>query len=251
MATLGNTTVLSLNVLNNITTSGTIYEGGTALSSKYAAASHNHDSSYLGKTAKAADSSQLNGQSASYYAKDSEVVKTSGNQDNIGGDKTFTGTLKTKNLFVAPPDADTGPRIKVYNQVDTYYVNMPTSSGTLALTSQIPTYTAGTGLNLSNGAFSVKTGYTTSGKNYKVAADSNGNLYVNVPWTDTDTNTHNSHAVISGTKSDGSTQIKGSASSGDITLGDSGVAAGTYRSVTVNSKGIVVAGDQSDNNTDT
>ena len=46
------------------------------------------------------------------------------------------------------------------------------------------TYTAGTGLSLSNGAFSVKTGYTTSGKNYKVQADSNGNLYVNVPWTD-------------------------------------------------------------------
>lgn len=57
--------------------------------------------------------------------------------------------------------------------------------------------------------------------------------------------------IISGTKSDNSTQIKGSASSGDITLGDSGVAAGTYRSVTVNSKGIVVAGSQTDNDTNT
>ena len=64
-------------------------------------------------------------------------------------------------------------------------------------------------------------------------------------------NTHNSHAIISGTKSDGSTKIKGSASSGDITLGDSGVTAGTYRSVTVNSKGIVVAGSQTDNDTNT
>lgn len=64
-------------------------------------------------------------------------------------------------------------------------------------------------------------------------------------------NTHNSHAIISGTKSDNSTQIKGSASSGDITLGDSGVTAGTYRSVTVNSKGIVVAGSQTDNDTNT
>ena len=64
-------------------------------------------------------------------------------------------------------------------------------------------------------------------------------------------NTHNSHTIISGTKSDGSTQIKGSASSGDITLGDSGVTAGTYRSVTVNSKGIVVAGSQTDNDTNT
>ena len=44
----------------------------------------------------------------------------------------------------------------------------------------------------------------------------------------TDTNTHNSHAVISGKKADGSTDIKGTASSGDITLGDSGVTAGEY-----------------------
>ena len=84
------------------------------------------------------------------------------------------------------------------------------------------------------------------GRLYGVELDKNGKLAVNVPWTDTNTDTHNSHAIISGTKSDNSTQIKGSASSDDITLGDSGVTAGTYRSVTVNSKGIVVAGDQAD-----
>ena len=43
------------------------------------------------------------------------------------------------------------------------------------------TYTAGTGLSLLNGAFSVKTGYSTNGKNYKVTTDTSGNLYVNVP----------------------------------------------------------------------
>ena len=31
----------------------------------------------------------------------------------------------------------------------------------------------------------VKLGYTNSGKNYKVQKDSDGNIYVNVPWTDT------------------------------------------------------------------
>lgn len=67
----------------------------------------------------------------------------------------------------------------------------------------------------------------------------------------TDTNTHNSHAIISGTKSDGSTQITGSASSGNITLGDSGVTAGTYKRVTVNAKGIVVGGDNTDADTNT
>ena len=33
----------------------------------------------------------------------------------------------------------------------------------------------------------IKTGYTTSGKNYKVQVDSSGNAYVNVPWTDSNT----------------------------------------------------------------
>lgn len=112
-------------------------------------------------------------------------------------------------------------------------------------------YSVGRGLKLENTVISANLSYTTNGKNYKVQADENSGLYVNVPWTDTNTDTHNSHAIISGTKSDGSTQIKGSASSGDITLGDSGVTAGTYRSVTVNSKGIVVAGSSTDADTNT
>ena len=33
----------------------------------------------------------------------------------------------------------------------------------------------------------IKTGYKTSGKNYKVDTDDNGNAYVNVPWSDADT----------------------------------------------------------------
>ena len=78
----------------------------------------------------------------------------------------------------------------------------------------------------------------------------------NVPsWAD-DNNTHNSHIVYSGKKSDGTTDISsGTASSGNITLGDSGVTAGNYGdtsnqtpsyggtfnvpSITVNAKGIV------------
>lgn len=35
----------------------------------------------------------------------------------------------------------------------------------------------------------VKIGYTATGKNYPVALDANGRMYVNVPWVDTDTNT--------------------------------------------------------------
>ncbi len=37
----------------------------------------------------------------------------------------------------------------------------------------------------------IKTNYTNNGKNYKVNVDSNGNAYVNVPWTDTKTDISN------------------------------------------------------------
>lgn len=69
----------------------------------------------------------------------------------------------------------------------TYYLNY----NNLTNRPTIPTYSAGTGLSLnnSNNTFSVKTGYTTdaNNRNYKVAADSNGNLYVNVPWSSSGT----------------------------------------------------------------
>lgn len=64
---------------------------------------------------------------------------------------------------------------------DGHKITLTPSSGT-AQTITIPdnntTYSAGTGLSLSGGAFSVKTGYTTSGNNRAVQTDSSGNLYV-------------------------------------------------------------------------
>ena len=35
-----------------------------------------------------------------------------------------------------------------------------------------------------------KTGYTASGKNYPIQVNTNGQAYVNVPWTDTNTDTN-------------------------------------------------------------
>lgn len=95
----------------------------------------------------------------------------------LGGVKT-TSTVTSASGYIAVPIIDGIP----------YYKNVTKTDVTNALGYTPPTtntqYTAGTGLSLSNGAFSVKTGYTNSGKNYKVQADSSGNLYVNVPWTD-------------------------------------------------------------------
>lgn len=45
----------------------------------------------------------------------------------------------------------------------------------------------------------VRLGYTTNGKNYKVQKDNSDNLYVNVPWTDSDT--HNTALLRAGDNS--------------------------------------------------
>ena len=68
-------------------------------------------------------------------------------------------------------------------------ISITNSSGTVTISATNTTYSAGTGLSLSGTTFSVKTGYTTdaTNRNYKVAADSNGNLYVNVPWSSSGT----------------------------------------------------------------
>lgn len=76
-----------------------------------------------------------------------------------------------------------------------------TNAGTHSLTVVDTTYTNGAGLSLSNNQFSlnkattntlggIKIGYTpTEGsKNYAVNVDGTGNAYVEVPWTDTNTN---------------------------------------------------------------
>ena len=68
-------------------------------------------------------------------------------------------------------------------------ISITNSSGTVTISATNTTYSAGTGLSLSGTTFSVKTGYTTdaNNRNYKVAADTNGNLYVNVPWSSSGT----------------------------------------------------------------
>ena len=87
----------------------------------------------------------------------------------------------------------------------------------------------------SNDNQTVKTGNVIFGANDVVEFVAGTNVSITgdsankkITISSTDTNTHNSHAIISGKKADGTTDIKGSSSSGDLTLGDSGVTAGKY-----------------------
>lgn len=118
--------------------------------------------------------------------------------------------------------------------------------------------TSGVTLNVnSTGAKSIKIGGSAWSTSNQLNAGDYLATYDGTYWNLTriyltDNNTHNSHKINSGKKSDNSTDIiSATASSGDITLGDSGVTAGTYKRVTVNSKGIVVGGDNTDADTNT
>lgn len=65
------------------------------------------------------------------------------------------------------------------------YTCLDGTTGTFDQQDNNTTYSAGTGLQLTNTAFSVKLGYTTSGNNRAVQADTNGNLYVTQKDNDT------------------------------------------------------------------
>ena len=105
----------------------------------------------------------------------------------IKGRMYYCDGTNLKKVVIVDEVNDGKLTITVNGTAHTFTANQ---SGNTSFSITDTTYTAGTGLNLLNGVFSVKTGYSTNGKNYKVAADTNGNLYVNVPWTDTNTDTH-------------------------------------------------------------
>ena len=88
-----------------------------------------------------------------------------------------TGTTANRNYMVE------------VNRDGTMKVNVP-------WTDNNTTYSAGTGLSLSGTTFSVKTGYSESGKNYAVKTDTNGNLYVNVPWENTTDHSHSNKTIL-------------------------------------------------------
>ena len=181
----------------DIRASGNIYEGGTLLSSKY-----------LGINAKAANSSKLNGQEASYYAKDSEVVKTSGNQNNIGGDKTFNGSITIDNLTLTT--ISRAPTINVYNtqNVSGYLVTLPYNNGldcTIASTTDLSNYqpldadlTSIAGLSGTSGLLKKTAANTWSldTTSYSLASHTHTSLKSNTDNRSTNTTPNNYNSVF-------------------------------------------------------
>ena len=116
------------------------------------------------------------------------ITKTNiglGNVENKSS-ATIRGELTSSNVTTAlgytPPQSDTNTTYSLtQDSTNGHKITLTPSSGT-AQTVTIPdnntTYSAGSGLSLNGTTFSVKTGYTTSGNNRAVQADSNGNLYV-------------------------------------------------------------------------
>lgn len=88
---------------------------------------------------------------------------------------------KSGNAYVNVPWTDTNT---TYNEATTSAAGLMSAADKTKLNGlnnySLPTSTA----SVLGG---IKAGYTTSGKNYKVQLDANGNAYVNVPWTDNNT----------------------------------------------------------------
>ena len=120
------------------------------------------------------------------------------------------------------------PQITVdaYGRVTKVVNKVYTSVNTDTNTNTSHSHTAGSGLSISGSGgtsgtttYSVNTSYTTSGKNYAVKVDAtSGGLYVNVPWTDTNTDTNTTYSAGTGLSLSGTT----------FNLTNTGVTANTY-----------------------
>jgi hypothetical protein len=123
---------------------------------------------------------------------------------------TLTGTVLTVNSWGQVSLATSGSTAS--ETTGRYYRVATDTAGKLIVnvpwtdTNVNTTYTAGTGMTLSSTTFNVNTWGAvsgtlnatqgdTSGKWYKVNTDASDKLVVNVPWTDTTTNTQNAYAV--------------------------------------------------------
>ncbi len=144
-----------------------------------------------------------------------ETKTEGGAWDPLGGSFNLTEATSTELGGIKIGYTENGKNYPVELSSGKAFVNVP-------WTDDNTTYSAGDGLDLTGTVFSlnsastteiggIKTGYVESGKNYPVEVDASSNAYVNVPWTDTDTDTKN---TVGNYTSTGTVKLVGVASVG-------------------------------------
>jgi len=128
----------------------------------------------------------------SYDFKDKNALPLTGGA--VTGSVSF-GSMVTADSITVGSLIATGA-VSMTNNLQVNTINGVSVGDSPKFTDNNTTYSAGTGLSLSSTTFSVKLGYTTSGNNRGVQADSNGNLYV---VQKDDNNKVSTAAVTSGT----------------------------------------------------
>lgn len=140
---------------------------------------------------------------------------TYGPSANVSGSNN--ATINVPEITVDAQGRITNVTNRVYTSVNTDTNTNTAHTHTAALTSGL-TVTGSGGISGSV-SYAVNTGFTTSGRNYKVQIDeTTGGLYVNVPWTDTNTDTNTTYTAGTGLVLTSTT----------FSLDTSGATAGTY-----------------------
>lgn len=140
---------------------------------------------------------------------------TYGPSANVSGSNN--ATINVPEITVDAQGRITSVTNRVYTSVNTDTNTNTAHTHTAALTSGL-TVTGSGGISGSV-SYAVNTGFTTSGRNYKVQVDSEtGGLFVNVPWTDTNTDTNTTYTAGTGLVLNSTT----------FSLDTSGATAGTY-----------------------
>ena len=167
----------------------------------------------------AADKKKLDGIATGAEVNQNAFSNVKAGSTTISADTT-TDTIE----FVAgsnitlTPDA-TNDKLTIAATDTTYGAATTSADGLMSATDKTKLDGIATGANAytlpvasSSALGGVKIGYTASGKNYPVALDANGKMYVTVPWTDTDTDTKVTNslgptvkAYVTGTQDDNNT----------------------------------------------